>query len=119
MNYRREVGKFGENLVKNYLLKKGYEILGENVKISFQEIDIIAKEGKIFVFVEVKTKLSSAFGKAEDAFDFRKSGHLGKALELYIYKNDLDENLIRLDFISVDINREKKMAKIKHYKDII
>ncbi|MDD5031558.1 MAG: YraN family protein [Patescibacteria group bacterium] len=119
VNYRREVGKFGENLAKNYLLKKGYEIIGENVKISFQEIDIIARQEKMLVFIEVKTRLSSAFGGAEDAFDFRKSGYLEKALESYIYKNNLDENLIRLDFISIDLNREKKIAKIKHYKDII
>jgi putative endonuclease len=119
MNYRQEIGKFGENLAKNYLLRRGYKILGENEKISFWEIDIIAKEGDILVFIEVKTKLSSAFGKAEDAFDFKKCGHLEKALELYIYKNNLDENLVRLDFISIDISHQKKKAKIKHYKDVI
>jgi putative endonuclease len=100
-------------------LKKGYKIIGENIKISFKEVDIIAWQGKMLVFIEVKTRLSSVFGGAEDAFGSRKSGYLEKALEFYIYKNNLDENLARLDFISVDINRQKKMAKIKHYKDII
>jgi len=119
MNYRQKAGKFGEDLAKDYLLKKGYGVIGENIKVSFQEIDIIARQGGITVFVEVKTRLSSVFGSAEDAFDLKKFNNLKKALEFYIYKNNLDENLVRLDFISVDISRQKKRAKIKHYKDII
>lgn len=119
MNHKQAVGKFGENLAKDYLLRQGYKIISLNQKIGFKEIDIIARIGKMLVFVEVKTRLSSVLGGAEDAFDFRKSGHLEKALEFYIYKNNLNENLVRLDFISVDINGQKKRAKIKHYKDII
>ena len=119
MSYKQVVGKFGESIAKDYLVRRGYRIIGLNQKISFKEIDIIAQKEEILVFVEVKTRLSSIFGKAEDAFDFRKLSHLKRALEFYIYGNNLNENLVRLDFISVDISRQKKMAKIKHYKDII
>ena len=119
MSYKQTIGKFGENIAKDYLVKRGYKIIGLNQKVSFQEVDIIAQKGEILVFIEVKTRLSSIFGGAEDAFDFKKSGHLEKALEFYIYKNNLDEDFVRLDFISVDISREKKRAKIKHYKGVI
>ncbi|MFA4833740.1 MAG: YraN family protein [Patescibacteria group bacterium] len=119
MNYKQVVGKFGENLARDYLLKHGYKIIDINVKISFKEIDIIARVGETLIFVEVKTRLSSIFGSAEDAFESKKLSNLKKALEFYIYENNLDENLVRLDFISVDISRQEKMAKIKHYKDVI
>ena len=119
VNYRQKVGKFGENIARNYLLRQGYKIISLNQKISFKEIDIIARDGKMLVFVEVKTRLSSVFGEAEEAFDFRKLSHLKNALEFYIYKNNLDDNLARLDFISIDISRQKKRAKIKHYRDVI
>ena len=113
------MGKFGENLAKDYLLKRGYQIVAVNKKIGFKEIDIIAREGKILVFVEVKTRLSSVLGGAENAFDFFKYNNLKTAMEWYIYKNNLDGNFVRLDFIAVDINRYTKKANIKHYKDII
>jgi putative endonuclease len=119
MNYRQIVGKFGENIAKDYLLKRGYQIIGINEKIGFKEVDIIARKGNFLIFVEVKTRLSSVFGGAEDAFNFSKFNHLKTAMDDYIYRNDLDGNFIRLDFISVDINRYVKRANIKHYKDII
>ena len=119
MNYRQKVGKFGENIARDYLLRRGYKIIGLNQKISFKEVDIIARDGETLVFIEVKTRLSQIFGGADDAFDFRKLSNLKEALELYIYKNNFDGNLARLDFVSVDISRQKKKAKIKHYKDII
>ena len=119
MNYKQTVGKFGENLAKDYLLKKGYGVIGENIKVSFQEIDIIARQGGITVFVEVKTRLSSIFGGADEAFYLKKVNNLKEAIGRYIYENNLDENLVRLDFISLDISRLGKRAKIKHYKDVI
>jgi len=119
MNYRQIVGKFGENLAKDYLLRRSYRIISVNKKIGFKEIDIIAQEGEILVFVEVKTRLSSVFGGAEDAFNFVKFDNLKAAMEWYIYKNNLDGNFVRLDFISVDINKYRKKANIKHFKDII
>lgn len=119
MNYKQSAGRFGENLAKDYLLRRGYKIVSANLKIGFREIDIVVQKGGILIFVEVKTRLSSIFGGAEDAFDFRKFNNLKKALEFYIYKNNLDGNMVRLDFISVDIIKQRKIAKIKHYKDII
>ncbi|MFA4941183.1 MAG: YraN family protein [Patescibacteria group bacterium] len=119
MNYRQIVGKFGENIAKNYLLRRNYQIISVNEKIGFKEVDIIAKKGDFLIFVEVKTRLSSVFGGAEDAFNFSKFHRLKEAIDDYIYKNDLDGNFIRLDFISVDIDKYKKIANIKHYKDII
>lgn len=119
MNYKQSAGKFGENLAKDYLLRRGHKIIGANLKIGFKEIDIIAEKNGIVIFVEVKTRLSSIFGNAEDALDSKKINNLKTALEFYVYKNNLDGNLARLDFISVDIIKPRKIAKVKHYKDII
>ncbi|MDD5291273.1 MAG: YraN family protein [Patescibacteria group bacterium] len=119
MNYRQRVGKFGENIAKNYLLRQGYKIIGLNKKISFKEIDIMARDGETLVFIEVKTRLSSVFGNADDAFDLKKVNNLKEAIGRYIYENNFDENLVRLDFISLNISRLEKRAKIKHYKDVV
>ena len=75
-NYRQELGRWGENLAADYLLERGYSILERNVHTSYGEIDLVAcqefsqtgsGEGltatpeSVIVFVEVKTRSSSAF----------------------------------------------------------
>lgn len=125
MNYRQKVGKFGEQLAGDYLRRHGYEIIKTNLKISRQEIDIIARRGRSVVFIEVKTRTGLVYGSADENLDSRKIDNLKKALKLYFYLNDdrlegrrIDLNYVRIDLISVDINRRKKTAKIKHYKDV-
>jgi len=119
MNYKQKVGQFGENLAKDYLVRHGYKILGMNVKISYKEVDIIASQGELIVFVEVKTRVFLGWGGAEEAIDDQKIANLAQALDLYIYDKKLDENFVRLDFIAIDIYKNKKIAKIKYYKNVI
>lgn len=119
MNYRQKIGEFGEILAKKYLIRHGYKILAKNIKTSYFELDIIAKKDNLHVFIEVKTRTSEIFGEADEAISAKKIINMKKGALRYIIYNKIDENLIRFDFISVDINREKKTAKIKHYKDII
>ena len=62
MNAKQQLGKIGENLASEYLEKQGYLILERNFACRQGEIDIIAKDEKEFVFVEVKTRKSLKFG---------------------------------------------------------
>ena len=127
MNYKQKIGEFGEKLAKNHLIRHGYKIIDANIKISYQEIDIIAQKGKRLIFIEVKTRTSLAFGSADTAMTAKKIGNLKKAILIYINRNNnflkklnqpVDANFIRLDLISIDINKKNKTAKIKHYRDI-
>ena len=119
MNYRQQVGQFGERLAAQYLIRQGFEIVGRNVKTSYQEIDLIAKLKDLLVFVEVKTRTSTKFGQADEAVGPVKIANLKQAVQNYLYANNLAPLAIRVDLISVDIDKNKKTAKIKHYKDII
>ncbi|MBU2081199.1 YraN family protein, partial [Patescibacteria group bacterium] len=118
MEHNQAVGRFGETLAKKYLIKHGYSLVEANLKISFQEIDIIAKYQDLLVFVEVKTRTSLVFGEADEAMTYKKTSNFKKAITLYASSQKIDANNIRADLISVDINRDKKTAKIKHYQDI-
>jgi putative endonuclease len=117
MNHNGKIGKFGEKLAQNYLLRNGYKILAENLKISYQEVDIIAYIKGYYVFVEVKTRTNSAFGSAEEAISAKKINNLKKAISHYGYEKGISLKSVRLDFISIDINNDN-MAKIKHFKNI-
>jgi putative endonuclease len=119
MNHNQTVGQFGEKIAVRYLESRGYKIVDLNAKKSYKEIDIIAMSGKTLVFVEVKTRTSFSFGSAEDAMSYKKMKNLKQDIGIYLRNNKNNYNDIRLDFIAVDIDRVKKKANLKHYKDII
>lgn len=119
MNHNQAIGKFGETLAKNYLIKHGYRIIDLNIKLSYQELDIIAQKHGQTIFVEVKTRVSQTYGLAEEAMAFTKLERFRRGIEMFIDDKNLSAEDIRADLITVDIDRLKKTAKIKHYKDII
>ncbi|MEA3463743.1 MAG: YraN family protein [Patescibacteria group bacterium] len=121
MNYKQKVGQFGETLAKNYLIKHGFKIIGRNIQTSHKEIDIIAKLKDVLVFIEVKTRTSNKYGEADEGINNRKLKNLKYAVKRYLCDNGnrIIYRNIRADLIAVDIDRNKRIAKIKHYKDII
>jgi len=117
--YKKTIGAFGENIAKNYLKKHGYIIVDSNVKLGNPEIDIISKYKKELIFIEVKTRTTTSLGLAEEALKSSQIKTLKRAILLYCSKNKLKLANSRLDFIAIDINKETKIVKIKHFKDII
>jgi len=118
MSHNQRIGEFGEILAKNYLIKHGYKIIETNVKLSYQELDIVALKNNQIIFVEVKTRISQYYGPAEHAFQFTKLRRFRRGMEMYIGSKKLFAQEVRADLITVDIDRIKKTAKIKHYKDV-
>lgn len=119
MSHNQKVGKFGEMLAKNYLIKHGYKIIDANIKLSYQELDIVAKKDDQIIFIEVKTRISQFYGPAENAFQFTKLERFRRGMEMYMGHKNLQAEEIRADLITVDIDNLKKTAKIKHYRDVI
>ena len=116
--YKKTIGKFGEDLACDFLKKRGYRILERNVKISYQEIDIVSSLKNRLVFVEVKTRSSDNLGGAEDALFPKQIKNLKKAIAAYCHQRQKKLFSISLDFVAIDLNRINKTAKIKHYKNI-
>ncbi len=106
-------------MAADYLLGQGYEIVRQNWRRGYYEIDIVArKEGKI-VFIEVKSKRTSIVGLAEDNLSSSKLKKIKKAAERYLSLNNNYTQEIRFDAITIDFELNKKMANIKHFKNII
>lgn len=95
------LGKSGEEAAVGLLIKKGYKILARNYKSKFGEIDIIAKEGDTFCFIEVKTRRSDRFGFPQDAVQARKQMQISKAALGFLQENSLLDRKARFDVISV------------------
>jgi putative endonuclease len=117
-NHNQKVGAFGEDLAKEYLIKKGYKIIGTNIKTGNQELDIIALKDNILVFIEVKTRASLIYGEADEAIFRKKVRNLKRAVNKYLSSSETFYQDARLDLISIDLDCARKIAKIKHYKEI-
>lgn len=108
------LGIRGEAIAKGYLLSKGYVILETNWRFNKLEVDMIADDGELLVFIEVKTRSSIEYGNPEDAVDFDKKMNLINAAEAYL-KILHAEIEVRFDIISIIITEEN--IEINHIKD--
>jgi len=117
-NHNKIIGEWGEQLASEFLEKRGYVIIGKNIKTSYKELDLICWQQKVLVFVEVKTRLSNNFGSAVDMIGDAKIINLKQAVISYLAKYKPKFESIRIDFVAIDVNSNEKSAKIKHYKDI-
>ncbi len=114
MAYHNELGKIGEELAVQFLLKENYTILERNFRYDKAEIDIIAENGDSIVVVEVKTRNSTVFGNPQDFVTQGKIKLLVKAANEYMISKNLDKE-VRFDIIAVLKN--KTTEKIEHFRD--
>ena len=113
MAQHNDFGVRGEELAVDYLRDKGYVILDRNWRSGHREIDIVARDGDTIVFVEVKARSNTIFGRPEDAVTRRKMHLLVLAADAYIRYNMLDQD-VRFDVITVTGNSQNPY--IKHYE---
>lgn len=114
MAIQQEIGDKGEFLAAKYLSKKGYSIIEKNYRAGKAEIDLICKDQKTLVFVEVKTRTNQSFGNPESFVNESKAAKVIEGAETYIYNNNWN-GAIRFDIVSILlVNGE---ADIKHFKD--
>ena len=93
-------GVRGEAIAARYLLEKGFIIRECNWRSGHKEIDIVAQEDDVLVFVEVKTRRNDTYGDASDAVTPMKMRRLIFAAEAYIKMKELDMD-VRFDIITV------------------
>ena len=109
-----DLGKRGEQLAVEFLQKKGYQIIERNWHLGKNEIDIIARDGKFIVVVEVKTRSSNQLMEPETAVTRDKQKILVRAANAYVRYNHIDSE-VRFDIISILI--VKDTPTINHIPD--
>lgn len=113
---RRSIGGSGEDIAAAFLQDLGYVIVTRNYRKRFGEIDIIAEEGDTLVFVEVKTRSSSAFGSPFEAVDARKQRRMAKAALDYLSSRKLHGRAARFDVVAVRL-RPPAGPQIEHVRN--
>lgn len=114
--HNQRIGKWGEDAVAAYLAERGYEILVRNARTPYGEIDIIAKQDEITIFVEVKTLRSSKNFFPEQNVTARKQAHMLACAEHYAAENAIDH--WQIDVIAVE-GKAGLEPKITHFENAI
>jgi len=111
---RRSRGRWGEALAVAWLRLKGYRIEARNWRCSLGELDIVARDRKTLVFVEVKARRSASAGPPEEAVDVRKQRRLVQLAQAYLGKHG-GEPACRFDVIA--ISGRLPAPRIRHLRD--
>ena len=100
---RIELGKRGEDLACRELERRGYAIIARRFRVRSGELDIIARDGAVLVFVEVKTRSGRRFGKAAEAVTVTKQRRMALLGNEYLLRHRLSDCPCRFDVVSVNV----------------
>lgn len=99
---KRAIGTVAETRIQEYLIEHGYVILEMNFYCKQGEVDIIAKQGAYYVFIEVKYRSSKGYGMPEEAVGRSKQKRISHAALYYLYSHNLPEATpVRFDVAAV------------------
>jgi putative endonuclease len=98
---RHQFGQASELLAERFLLAKGYRILARNLRTALGELDLVAEDQGVLVFVEVKARATEAFGGAVLAVDRRKQAKLVRLASQYLAQHHMADRSCRFDVVLV------------------
>jgi putative endonuclease len=113
--FNRETGNIGEDLAAETLKQKGYQILERNFANKFGEIDIIAQDKNVLVFVEVKAKTGTDFGLPEEMINPGKLHRVRNMAAIYMQGKSLP---CRIDVVAVVLSPDNEVLRLTHYENV-
>ncbi len=117
-NHRAD-GAFHEGMALAYLLARGYHLVARNFHFGrIGEIDLVMRDGDIYVFVEVKGRRSHSFGMPEEALTPAKRRQIRRVAEGFIHLHGIAHYTARFDVIAIDYaTGVGGRPEIRHYID--
>lgn len=113
---RLALGAWGEEQAVDYLRRQGMKIVECNFRTPVGEIDIIARDRKNLVFIEVKTRRSHAFGTPQEAVGQRKQRQIIRTAQWYLQNNKNEKLQPRFDVVAI-LCQSDSTAQITHLPD--
>lgn len=114
---RQHLGRVGERLAAQHLERLGYEIVTRNHRTRYGEIDLIATDGTVLVFVEVKTRRGR--GEPWDALHEAKRAQVRRMARAYLTETGDRPRvrLLRFDAIGVVVDARGRLTRLEHLED--
>jgi len=113
------IGRRGERTARRFLRwRQGYRIVERNWRLPrFGELDIVALDGQMLVFVEVKTRRADSLAIPEDAITPDKQHRMRRLAQAFIGQHGFDHLPCRFDVVAVTVRSWPRPSQVTHYKD--
>ena len=115
-NNKKVTGDRGENIAADYLVNEKFEIIKRNYRYGHGEIDIVAKDNDVLVFIEVKTRKNLEFGPPELAVTKNKQSQIRRIAQAYLVENEISDIDCRIDVVAI-LLKKNLPPKINHIKN--
>ncbi len=113
---RRLFGQEGEAAAERYLRQKGYRIVARNLRSTLGELDLVAEDGAVLVFVEVKARRTEEFGGAVQAVHPRKQKKLIHLAAQYLARHHVSNRPCRFDVVLLQ-GTETTTPQVEHIQN--
>ena len=117
VSVKKSLGQRGEEAAARYLKRKGYRILARHVDSRLGELDIVAVDGRTIVFVEVKTRTTTAAGHPAEAIDQRKEQRMTQAALAFLKARRLLNHAARFDVVAITWAENERYPAIEHIEN--
>lgn len=117
MNHNQKIGAIGEEIAADLLKQNGLVIVTRNFRCRYGEIDIVARDQKTLVFVEVKTRKSLRFGRPEEAVDYRKQARLRLMAAIYLKNTHIPQTSYRFDVCAIQLDEQNTLLSAEILKN--
>lgn len=115
---RSRLGDTGERYAERKLDERGWTVLARKWRGRPGEIDLIADQGELIVFVEVKTRRGESHGRAEEAVSPGKCARLIQLGQQFLEANpEFEERFWRVDLVAITVDGSGRIARFSHIED--
>ena len=117
----QQVGNIGERLARTHLEAKDYRIVATNYRCRWGEVDLIARDGLIWVFVEVRTRRSDTYGPPEESLTSEKAQRLALTAQHFLseHTDTSVEPDWRIDLVAVRLGPGRRVLDIRHLENVV
>ena len=109
---RQSLGRLGEELAAALLQRHGYELVDRNWRHRTGEIDIVAREGDCWAFVEVKTRRGHRVQRPEDGLTEQKARRLQLLAQTYLAERNLANVSWRIDLVAIEVDHQDRPVRM-------
>ena len=115
------IGEIGEELARHHLEAKGHRVVATNYRCRWGEVDLIARDGPEWVFVEVRTRRNAAYGSPEESVTPAKARRLTLTAQDFLRQRvAAPANLEwRIDLVAILLGPNRRVLSINHLENIV
>ena len=112
----QRIGRVGEELARNHLEARGYRVIASNYRCRWGEIDLVARDGDEWVFVEVRARRSDTYGGPEESVTEAKARRLILAAQDFLAQSDEagGDPEWRIDLVAIRLGSGRRVLSIEH-----